>query len=244
MKDGILNQFVKIKNQIIEKYKSDFPIIGMGHLYIQGATLSEGEKDIQIGNVAGIDVKNFDGLFDYLALGHIHIPKRYSKNTRYSGSPIPLSFSEKDDEKKVILISINGNDVTSKSITIPKFREMHLFSGNFEDVYKKLLHSSTEFPLPSLYELHIDTNRSKIPSIEQDISNLKETGYLIQKVKYNTPKGEGLANPFYEKQLKIAEINPIEVFYKKIENDGFTEEEKVLLQEAYTLLLEEIQNED
>jgi exonuclease SbcD len=80
------------------------PVIAMGHLTVLGATTSDSERDIHIGNLGCVGADIFDG-FDYTALGHLHRPQRVAGNEtiRYSGSPIPLSFSEAADAKSVVL---------------------------------------------------------------------------------------------------------------------------------------------
>jgi exonuclease SbcD len=83
------------------------PIIAMGHLTVLGATTSDSERDIHIGNLGCVGADIFDG-FDYTALGHLHRPQRVAglETIRYSGSPIPLSFSEAADAKSVVLIEL------------------------------------------------------------------------------------------------------------------------------------------
>jgi exonuclease SbcD len=79
----------------------------MGHLTVLGATTSDSERDIHIGNLGSVGADIFDG-FDYTALGHLHRPQRVAghETIRYSGSPIPLSFSEAADAKSVVLIEL------------------------------------------------------------------------------------------------------------------------------------------
>ncbi|MBX7208404.1 MAG: exonuclease SbcCD subunit D C-terminal domain-containing protein [Verrucomicrobiaceae bacterium] len=86
------------------------PVIAMGHLTVLGAAASDSERDIHIGNLGAISADVFAG-FDYTALGHLHRPQNVAgfDAIRYSGSPIPLSFSEAGDAKSVVLIEIpNG----------------------------------------------------------------------------------------------------------------------------------------
>ena len=85
------------------------PIIAMGHLTVLGATTSDSERDIHIGNLGSVGADVFEG-FDYTALGHLHRPQRVAgiETIRYSGSPIPLSFSEASDAKSVVIIDTSG----------------------------------------------------------------------------------------------------------------------------------------
>ncbi|MFN0075872.1 MAG: exonuclease SbcCD subunit D C-terminal domain-containing protein [Prosthecobacter sp.] len=85
------------------------PVIAMGHLTVLGATTSDSERDIHIGNLGSVGADIFAG-FDYTALGHLHRPQRVAgqETIRYSGSPIPLSFSEAADAKSVVIIEISS----------------------------------------------------------------------------------------------------------------------------------------
>jgi DNA repair protein SbcD/Mre11 len=80
-------------------------VIAMGHLTVLGATTSESERDIHIGNLGAVGADLFNG-FDYTALGHLHRPQKVAglETIRYSGSPIALSFSEAADKKSVVII--------------------------------------------------------------------------------------------------------------------------------------------
>ncbi|MBL9179628.1 MAG: exonuclease SbcCD subunit D C-terminal domain-containing protein [Verrucomicrobiaceae bacterium] len=81
------------------------PVIAMGHLTVLGTTTSDSERDIHIGNLGAVGADIFTG-FDYTALGHLHRPQKVAsiETIRYSGSPIPLSFSEAADKKSVVVI--------------------------------------------------------------------------------------------------------------------------------------------
>jgi len=80
-------------------------VIAMGHLTVLGTITSDSERDIHIGNLGSVGADIFTG-FDYTALGHLHRPQSVGgqETVRYSGSPIPLSFSEATDAKSVVII--------------------------------------------------------------------------------------------------------------------------------------------
>lgn len=86
------------------------PVIAMGHLTVLGATTSDSERDIHIGNLGAVGADIFAG-FDYTALGHLHRPQRVGgqETVRYSGSPIALSFSEAADAKSVVIIDTQNH---------------------------------------------------------------------------------------------------------------------------------------
>lgn len=95
------------------------PVIAMGHLTVLGATTSDSERDIHIGNLGAIGADLFEG-FDYAALGHLHRPQKVAgmESIRYSGSPIPLSFSEASDSKSIVLIDTQGIQIETLDVPV------------------------------------------------------------------------------------------------------------------------------
>jgi exonuclease SbcD len=99
------------------------PVIAMGHLTVLNASPSDSERDIHIGNLGAISADVFDG-FDYTALGHLHRPQAlgYAGRVRYSGSPIPLSFSEVSDTKSVVIL--DTQDMQAHTLPVPPTRSL------------------------------------------------------------------------------------------------------------------------
>ena len=93
------------------------PLIAMGHLTVLGATTSDSERDIHIGNLGAVGADVFAG-FGYTALGHLHKPQKVAglEQVRYSGSPVALSFSEAADKKSVVVIDTEGMKIETLSI--------------------------------------------------------------------------------------------------------------------------------
>jgi len=97
------------------------PVIAMGHLTVLGATTSDSERDIHIGNLGAVGADIFFG-FDYTALGHLHRPQRVGgqESVRYSGSPIPLSFSEAADAKSVVVLDTQGMKIETLPVPLSR----------------------------------------------------------------------------------------------------------------------------
>ena len=79
-----------------------------------------------------------------------------NERIRYSGSPIALSFSEKEDSKCVVLIDIKAKtQLEVKPISIPKQRELKKLKGSIDEIQEKLKNYNPEYPLSSFIELDI-----------------------------------------------------------------------------------------
>ena len=191
------------------------PVLGMGHLYVQGAISSESEREIQIGNLAAFGANEFHQDFIYMALGHIHRPQRISESgcVRYSGSPIPLSFSEKNDAKIVIVLEFNEGKITNiEELNIPVFRQLKRLSGTFEEVKKQLLNFENRGKLKALLEVEVvedNYNPLLIRELNEIIAifNSDEAEVLKQKISFkNTATG---TDELFEAGQAIDEISEI-----------------------------------
>ncbi|MFJ2832359.1 exonuclease SbcCD subunit D [Streptomyces sp. NPDC087263] len=77
----------------------------LAHAFVTGGQASDSERDITVGGVAAVPAGVFDGV-DYTALGHLHGSQTISERVRYSGSPLPYSFSETDHRKSMWLVDL------------------------------------------------------------------------------------------------------------------------------------------
>lgn len=83
-------------------------LILMSHAHMQGGETSDSERPIVVGNEEALSTALFDDVIDYVALGHLHKPQKVGQpHIRYSGSPIPLSFSELNYKHQVLNVSID-----------------------------------------------------------------------------------------------------------------------------------------
>lgn len=100
-------------------------IIAMGHLHTHHAEISDLDKSERLimGGVECIPATAFHPDIKYVALGHIHKAQRIGgkEHVRYSGSPLPMSFSELNYKHQVIVFELEEDISELKSIEIPLF---------------------------------------------------------------------------------------------------------------------------
>jgi exonuclease SbcD len=98
-------------------------IIAMGHLHTHQAEVSDLDKTERLimGGVECIPATAFHQDIKYVALGHIHKAQRIGgkEHIRYSGSPLPMSFSELNYKHQVIVFELDEEISELKSIEIP-----------------------------------------------------------------------------------------------------------------------------
>ncbi len=123
--------------------EQDVPVLATGHLYAAGGEAREGaERDVHIGGLGVIAAEHFPSTFDYVALGHLHRPQVVGGQARirYSGSPVPLSFTEADDKQQVLLLDFAGaGPPVITSLAVPVTRRLQRFHGELEEVEAAIL---------------------------------------------------------------------------------------------------------
>ena len=246
---GIKNYYDQVAALSRTKF-SGLPVLGMGHLYVQGAISSESEREIQIGNLAAFGANEFHQDFIYMALGHIHRPQRISESgrVRYSGSPIPLSFSEKNDAKIIIVLEFNEGKITNiEELNIPVFRQLKRLSGTFEEVKRQLLNFENRGNLKALLEVEVledNYNPLLIKELNEIIAVFEsdEAEVLRQKISFkNTATG---TDELFEAGQAIDEISEHDVLAKRLEfENGLSDEHRLLVLEAFGELLQSVKEE-
>lgn len=112
----------------------------VSHAFITGGSGSESERSLEIGGIGDAPSSIFAGV-DYVAMGHLHgaqvISTREDSPTvvKYSGSPLPYSFSEEKHNKSVTLIDIPVvGPVTHENISTPVPGPLLTITGELEDL--------------------------------------------------------------------------------------------------------------
>ncbi len=106
----------------------------MAHGWVTGGAASESERDITVGGVGQVPADTFGG-FSYVALGHLHGQQTLAGHLRYSGSPLPYSFSEATHRKGSWLVELDAEGIArAERVPAPTFRKLSLLRGRLADL--------------------------------------------------------------------------------------------------------------
>ncbi|MFF3414521.1 exonuclease SbcCD subunit D [Streptomyces sp. NPDC002698] len=106
----------------------------LAHAFVTGGEVSDSERDITVGGVASVPAGVFGGV-DYTALGHLHGSQVITERVRYSGSPLPYSFSEADHRKSMWLVDLGPDgSLAAERIDCPVPRPLARLRGHLEDL--------------------------------------------------------------------------------------------------------------
>jgi len=85
--DGIRTHYAAVAalaEQKREELGVDIPIVGTGHLFTAGGQTVDGDgvRELYVGTLAHVTAGIFPANFDYLALGHLHVPQNVDANRK------------------------------------------------------------------------------------------------------------------------------------------------------------------
>ena len=116
----------------------------MAHGWVTGGAASTSERDISVGGVGQVPADLFDG-FGYVALGHLHGQQAVAPHLRYSGSPLPYSFSEASHRKGSWLVELDGTGTAhAELVPAPVYRRLSVLRGRLEEILGSAAHAGHE----------------------------------------------------------------------------------------------------
>ncbi len=180
------------------------PVLAMGHLTVVGATTSDSERDIHIGNLGSVGADIFAG-FDYTALGHLHRPQKVAgqETIRYSGSPIALSFSEASDAKSVVILDTTGMNVETRPI--PLARQLIRVKAARATLAADL----DSVPAGAWVEVTVKLDAPE-PDLDRQVREAAASRFEVLKVLANLPVSENA--PWQATAPTLHDLQPRDVF--------------------------------
>lgn len=236
IREGIRRHYEQVA-AIAERYSNaDIPIVATGHLFASGAQAADKQDNIYIGDVENIDAEELPAIFSYVALGHIHRPQRIGDQdrVRYSGSLIPLSFSETKDEKGVFLVDFAGRGLKEVTfVPAPTFRRLKTIQGSLEEVKQRLRQFAEKGgrDLPPWVEVIVETDQV-IPQLDIELQEFTaEMDLELLKIRLSRNYHPLDAQTSVEEDLNA--LDDLEVFRKKCQSYGALPDEQEELEATF-----------
>jgi DNA repair protein SbcD/Mre11 len=144
----------------------------LAHGWVAGGAASESERDITVGGVGQVPAALFDD-FSYVALGHLHGQQTIAGHLRYSGSPLPYSFSEATHHKGSWLVELDGaGTIRAERVPAPVHRRLSVLRGPLKDLLSSAAFAPYEDDFvsvtltdPSRPEAAMDALRARFPYV-------------------------------------------------------------------------------
>jgi exonuclease SbcD len=109
-----------------------------GHLFVSGAAVGGGERELTIGQIFAISPAALPTHLQYIALGHVHRPQQVpsaATPARYAGSLLQLDFGESQQDKSVALVDLQpGQPPRISEQLLTAGRTLRQVRGTFDEL--------------------------------------------------------------------------------------------------------------
>lgn len=155
-----------------KKYGSNTPLVLMAHFYAAGAEINaeEHSERLVVGGQDCVDATALSHGIVYTAFGHIHKAQSvaHQPNVRYAGSPIPMSFSEKNYHHSVTRIVIKQDKVEIDAIPYEPLRRLLTVPSTGSASLDNVLDELSQLP-----KAHGDRDTETWPYLEVKVEELQ-----------------------------------------------------------------------
>lgn len=227
--EGVAAFYNSAYEYALKKTQNGHAVIAMGHLHAQQAEITEMDKTERLimGGVECISAAAFHADIKYVGLGHIHKAQRIGgkEHIRYSGSPIPMSFSERNYRHQVVVFEIENGEVKEiRTIEIPvaipvqSIPEVHSTMADVLDALAQLPNISGSLEFAPYLEVRVLLDRPE-PALRYKIETAitgKHIRLATINVKYPVNHVDSQMQSIAQDRLD--ELQPLDIFSRIYES--------------------------
>ena len=181
----------------------------VAHTFVAGGLETDSEREISVGTVENVAVEIFEK-FDYVALGHLHNPNALNnEKIKYSGSPLPYSFSEAKNTKGYRLVEISKDNLNEEFIELKQKRKMHNVVADYNDIFSKEFQEKFNYK-----EDFFSMELSGLEGVTDPMPRIKEYYPNTLQLKSKTKKENSDKNYDKKEILTKSPLELIEGFYR------------------------------
>lgn len=231
--EAVLAAALQLVASDIRKRSQDVARIVMAHAFVTGGEPSDSERDIAVGGVDSAPSGLFrlgdegPGPISYVALGHLHSPQRAGgpddPPMRYSGSPLPFSFSE-TKPKSSVLLHIDGSRVETEIVPSPTWRTVRTLIGSLDELEAWAPHETAE----AFFRIVV-TDSSRPADMAARVYRAFDNVLELQ----HRPQDRVSSGGSAESIASMAPIDILSSFMVSSGNRELTEEERKILEEVW-----------
>ena len=250
--DGVTALYEMVYEYALAKKQPGQAILALGHLHTLDAEISEHDKHERpiMGGVEFIPASAFDESIIYVALGHIHKAQRIGNkgNIYYSGSPIPMSFSELNYNHKVIVFEVKDEKLSNiQFLEIPVttvLLRVPTVSKPLTEVLQelsKLPEAGEDIEHSPYLEVRVLLDGPE-PALRHKIESVLDNKHVrLAKIDVKYPNPNGNEEVIAVNNNKLPELKPVDVFNKIFKSRFNTAPPDDLLK-MFNQVLQEIDN--
>lgn len=211
------------------------PVVATGHLTTVGASASESVREIYVGALEAFPTAAFPPA-DYIALGHIHRPQKVGglEHIRYCGSPLPLGFDEAKQQKEMLLVDLGADGLQAVTpLPVPRFQALVQISGKLADLPAQIgAAAALGTPeRPTWLEVTVAED-DYLADLPARIEKMTE-GWPVEVLRIRRQRGNAAARLEATASETLDELDPHEVFARRLQQEELDAELQQALLERY-----------
>lgn len=227
--------YAYLQQQVAVRNHNNLPVILMTHAHMLGGSTSDSERPIIIGNSEALSTELFGKDLAYVALGHLHRPQQIeATHIRYSGSPIPLSFSEIGYQHQIVQVNLHAEQAADiQPVMIPRQVALLRLKGDLQKVLQqaKALTVAGD-PLPvdqrTFVDVEYHSDSPPPPDFRQQLEHsIPSSHYRL--VKISRVRAPSSSTSQVEDGMTSFELpTPQDLFQRVWQKQGFSADDQVL----------------
>jgi DNA repair protein SbcD/Mre11 len=199
--------------------------LAIAHAFVEGGQESESERLLTVGGTGAVSATIFEGI-DYVALGHLHRPQEVGRpEVRYSGTPLPYSFSEAH-EKSVTVVDMRADGrCTLETVPVDGGRRVVTLEGEMAQLLDPAFASAAS----DCFVRAMVTDRQTVLDAKAKLAKLYPWVVEVRLERRGAPEGATTA------PVDVRSRQPLEVverFWQEVEGAPPDPEQKRVLVES------------
>lgn len=237
-----------------------------GHCFVTGGTVESEdgvERALSVGSLGEVSDAIFPADVDYVALGHLHRAQSVAGNDhhRYSGTPLPMSFSESEQSKSVVIMEWTKANPTVelRFESIPNFRRLARLKGDEQKLVESIkalavaqrdaeTHAESTGgakPLPTWVEVHFaSSDGAPAPTdlratLEREIDG--QSVVVLNIVDENRQRRQDV---LMSDEMQLERLTPARVFEERLKTGAashWSDDEKADARQKFQFIMDLIQ---
>ncbi|GAE13977.1 exonuclease SbcCD subunit D C-terminal domain-containing protein [Bacteroides pyogenes] len=231
--EGVREFYKRFFRLLCDRRKKNQALVAIGHLQATGSEIAEkdySERTV-IGGLECVSPDAFSEQIAYTALGHIHKSQRVSgrENVRYAGSPISMSFAEKNYHHGVVMVTLDkGRALSIERLEYSGGIPLVSVPGGEAEPIDSVLQALHELPriegTPPYLEVKILLEEPE-PALKQEVEDaLADKNYRLARI-VRTFHGEAKEDENEQEKWKrgLEEMSPLQIARSAFEKVYHTE---------------------
>lgn len=238
---GVAALYTRLYEKAAERTAgTNVPVIATGHCFMTGASLTPDEESMYIGGLGQLSSSVIPEGLSACFLGHIHTAQKLSTKVPvfYSGTPVPLDFSERGKRFVYIHEFANSELCDSTKLQVPVTRRLSSISGSLASLREQIRTMIEESNVPVWFDIELPFEEDSVNAHQALIAMVENEEAEVLKVRML--RDDNLDNNDRLSVQSLDNLKEVQVFEAACRQAGLDEDNVKELIPFFDQLLDEV----